>query len=126
MRIGELSRRTGVSRRSLRYYEQHGLIHARRSDNDWREYDEATVDRVQTIAELISSGLALDGVKDLAPCLDVHDPNRCADRDLPVKTYQSRLDVVDARLTRLQRTRDRLARQLDALRPDEPGTGPVQ
>ncbi|MGH3804692.1 MAG: MerR family DNA-binding transcriptional regulator, partial [Pseudonocardiaceae bacterium] len=28
MRIGELARRTGVSRRALRYYEQQHLLHA--------------------------------------------------------------------------------------------------
>lgn len=61
MRIGELARRTGVSRRSLRYYEQHGLLHARRGGNDWREYDEPAVDRVRAIAELLASGLTWTG-----------------------------------------------------------------
>jgi DNA-binding transcriptional MerR regulator len=116
MRIGELARRTGVSRRSLRYYEQHGLIHARRGDNDWRDYDEATVGRVRAIADLIATGLTLDGVKELMPCVEQHDPAQCDDLDLPVRTYRSRLSVVEGQLATLQDTRDRLARKLTALR----------
>ncbi len=116
MRIGELARRTGVSRRSLRYYEQHGLIHAGRGDNDWRDYDESAVERVRAIAELLATGLTLDGVKELKPCIDQHDPARCADLDLPVRTYRSRLAAVEGRLAALQDTRDRLARHLTALR----------
>lgn len=115
MRIGELARRTGVSRRSLRYYEQHGLLHARRGGNDWREYDEPAVDRVRAIAELLASGLTLDGVKDLVPCLEQHDPERCADTELPARTYRARLAEVENRLTALQDTRDRLTRKLTSL-----------
>lgn len=115
MRIGELARRTGVSRRSLRYYEQHGLLHARRGDNDWREYDEPAVDRVRAIAELLASGLTLDGVKDLVPCLEGHDPEHCADTGLPARTYRARLTDVEGRLASLRETRDRLPRRLSAL-----------
>lgn len=115
MRIGELARRTGVSRRSLRYYEQHGLLHARRGGNDWRDYDEPAVDRVRAIAELLASGLTLDGVKDLVPCLDDHDPERCEDTELPARTYRARLAEVDDRLAALQDTRERLTRKLTAL-----------
>lgn len=118
MQIGELARLTGVSRRSLRYYEQQGLIHARRDDNGWREYDESSVDRVRTIAELITTGLTIEGVKELAPCLDIHDPDHCDDLDLPVRTYRSRLAVVDERLSQLQHTRQRLAHRLSTLPTD--------
>lgn len=38
MLIGELSRRTGVSARSLRYYEAQGLLSAGRGANGYRDY----------------------------------------------------------------------------------------
>jgi len=41
MRIGELARRAGASARSIRYYEEQGLLLARRQANGYREYDEA-------------------------------------------------------------------------------------
>ena len=44
MRIGELSKRTGVSSRSLRYYEEQGLLTSSRSDAGQRHYSDAPAD----------------------------------------------------------------------------------
>ncbi|GAA4432161.1 MerR family transcriptional regulator [Georgenia halophila] len=57
MKIGELSRRTGVAPRLLRYYEQQGLITAGRAENGYREYIEDDVARVQRVASLVRSGV---------------------------------------------------------------------
>ena len=57
MRIGELSRRTGVSRRSLRYYEEQGLLGPARLPNGYREYDEHSVTVVRRIQILLSGKL---------------------------------------------------------------------
>ncbi|AEE44282.1 MerR family transcriptional regulator [Cellulomonas fimi] len=57
MRIGELSRRTGVSTRLLRYYEEQGLIAPARSANTYREYDEAAVAQVERAVGLVRAGL---------------------------------------------------------------------
>ena len=38
MRIGELSRRTGVPARLLRYYEEQDLMHPERDSNGYRSY----------------------------------------------------------------------------------------
>ena len=43
MIIGELSARSGVSPRSLRYYEQQGLLASTRGDNGYRHYDDEAV-----------------------------------------------------------------------------------
>jgi len=43
MRIGELARFTGVSARSLRHYEDAGLINPDRLDSGYRDYDESQV-----------------------------------------------------------------------------------
>lgn len=40
MRIGELARRTGVSERMLRYYEQEGLLRPARTTSGYRDYGE--------------------------------------------------------------------------------------
>ncbi|GAA3641501.1 MerR family transcriptional regulator [Kineosporia mesophila] len=57
MRIGDLSARTGVSQRSLRYYENQGLLSTTRSPGGQRHYDEADVPRVQEIRAFLAAGL---------------------------------------------------------------------
>ncbi|WP_392957812.1 MerR family transcriptional regulator [Streptomyces sp. LN245] len=79
MRIGELSRVTGVSRRLLRYYEEQGLIVPDRSVNGYREYDERYADRVKQIRGLLAAGLSTRLIKQILPCLDkprsIHFPD---------------------------------------------------
>ena len=49
MRIGELARKAGTSSRSLRYYEEQGLLSARRTANGHRDYDESDLRLVKEI-----------------------------------------------------------------------------
>ncbi|OKI33484.1 MerR family transcriptional regulator [Saccharothrix sp. CB00851] len=57
MKIGEASRVSGVSARSLRHYEDEGLIVPGRFDNGFRDYCQSTIDRVLVIRSLLESGL---------------------------------------------------------------------
>ncbi|MCB7137697.1 MerR family transcriptional regulator [Cellulosimicrobium marinum] len=70
MKIGELSARTGVAPRLVRYYEQQGLLSAPRATNGYRDYDTAHVDRVVRVAGLVRSGIPTRLVKVL---LDMED-----------------------------------------------------
>lgn len=69
MRIGALSRRTGVSPRSLRYYEEQGMLTSTRTAGGHREYAEPAVDRVIRIQELFAAGLRSDTIADILPCM---------------------------------------------------------
>ncbi|MEK2476880.1 MULTISPECIES: MerR family transcriptional regulator [Streptomyces] len=73
MRIGELARRTGVSERSLRYYEQQGLLASERTPGGHRDYPERAVDRVIRIQELFAAGLCSKKIAQLLPCIRDHD-----------------------------------------------------
>lgn len=79
MRIGELSRLTGTSRRLLRYYEEQNLIVPDRGVNGYREYDDRYVDRVKQIRGLLDAGLPTRVIKQILPCLDkprsIHFPD---------------------------------------------------
>ena len=69
MRIGELARRTGVSERSLRYYEQRGLLASERTAGGHRDYPERAVERVIRIQELFAAGLHSAKIAQLLPCM---------------------------------------------------------
>ncbi|MFE2974281.1 MerR family transcriptional regulator [Streptomyces sp. NPDC059258] len=69
MFIGELSKRTGVSTRSLRYYEQQGLLRPQRRASGYREFDEPDVAAVRRIRILLSAGLNTDLIREVLPCM---------------------------------------------------------
>ncbi|MCE4943130.1 MULTISPECIES: MerR family transcriptional regulator [Streptomyces] len=68
MRIGALARRTGVSTRVLRYYEQRGLLRAGRDANGYRTYDADAVETVGRIRDLLATGLNTESIRELLPC----------------------------------------------------------
>lgn len=69
MRIGELARRTGVSVRSLRYYEQQEILLSDRTTGGQRVYDEDAVERVELIQLLFGAGVGSRDVVELLPCI---------------------------------------------------------
>ncbi|MEU1819766.1 MerR family transcriptional regulator [Streptomyces roseifaciens] len=69
MRIGELSRRTGVHERLLRYYEAQGLLHPDRLPSGYREYAEGDVAAVRRIRSLLAAGLNTATIAAILPCL---------------------------------------------------------
>ncbi|GIF69438.1 MerR family transcriptional regulator [Asanoa ishikariensis] len=69
MRIGELSARTGASARSIRYYEQQGLLTAVRTSSGQRVFPEAAVERIRLIQRLFDAGLNSKRMYELLPCM---------------------------------------------------------
>ena len=69
MRIGELARSTGVSARSLRHYEDAGLISPNRLKSGYRDYDESQVMTVGLIKTLIAAGLPVTIIARVMPCV---------------------------------------------------------
>lgn len=73
MRIGELSRKTGVSVRSLRYYEKQKLLHPERLPSGYRVYEENDIVTVRRIQALLAAGLNSQKIEHVLPCLRQHD-----------------------------------------------------
>ena len=116
MRIGELSKRTGVPARMLRYYEEHDLIRPTRLDNGYRDYDDYLVDRVQKIRGLVDSGIPTRIIVDILPCLDkpqtIVVPNvEPGLRDLLVLER----DRMSVKIDFLIQNRDAISRYIDAV-----------
>jgi DNA-binding transcriptional MerR regulator len=111
MKIGELAERAGTSARTLRYYEAHGLLHAGRSSNGYRVYDEAEVRVVNEIRSLLAVGFDLDDIRPFVACLRAGNPTGdvCPDS---VAVLRRKLAEVDALLARLSTVRGQLQAQL--------------
>ncbi len=115
MKIGELSHKTDVSARMLRYYEEQGLITVGRRENGFREYDDYLVDRVLKIRGLLDSGIPTRIIADILPCLDRGQLLVVnADPRLRAVLIEQR-DKMDERIAILTHNRDALSRYIDAM-----------
>ncbi|MCE0850016.1 MerR family transcriptional regulator [Pseudomonas asiatica] len=65
MNVGELERRSGVGRHTLRYYEQLELIVAHRQANNYRSYSDQTVVDLAFIQSAQSGGFSLAEIGDI-------------------------------------------------------------
>lgn len=111
MRIGELADASGVSVRSLRYYEGLGLIRCVRTSGGWRDFDEAMVDRVVMIQHLFAAGLGSATINELLPCLEAPPEERTG-------VMEQLLAQEVERLAGKRREIDREIDTLQALRAD--------
>ncbi|GAA4609497.1 MerR family transcriptional regulator [Actinoallomurus liliacearum] len=99
MRIGELSERTRVSRRSLRYYEDQGLVVSTRSPSGQRHYAEDQVERVRLIQSFFAAGLSSRTIVEMLPCMTTRPTMRAAQDSMAVMCSE----------------RERLSTMLDAI-----------
>lgn len=106
MLIGELAEATGVSRRSLRYYEEVGLICSERTAGGWRRFPPDTVERVITVQHLLAAGLGSRTIVRILPCLRAGPEERTG--------YMER--QLAAEIDRLEDRKRDLERELDVLR----------
>lgn len=61
--IGQLARQCGVSRTTILYYEQAGLIApASRSDAGYRRYGQAELERLRQVCDYRATGLSLEAI----------------------------------------------------------------
>ncbi|MFD7709568.1 MerR family transcriptional regulator [Streptomyces sp. NPDC059785] len=126
MKIGELSRRTGVPTRLLRYYEEQDLLHSERAENGYRSYGEPAVAAVQQIRGLLDSGLTTEMIRAILPFLSgpdaIHLPPECLTPETAA-LLRGHIDRIQSRIDCLARNRDRLRSYLAAVQPDAAGTG---
>jgi DNA-binding transcriptional MerR regulator len=121
MRIGELSRRTGLNAHQLRYYESQGLLQPERRLNGYRDYGPDAVLTVIQIKNLLRAGLSTTDIAYLLPCADgeTSEFEYCGEL---IDTLQARLDGLEQQLQSLTRSRDTLRDYLDKAdlnRPEE-------
>jgi DNA-binding transcriptional MerR regulator len=111
MLIGELAEKAGTSTRTLRYYEQHGLVQPQRNANGYRQYDDAELRVVHEIRALLAAGFGLDDIRPFVACLRAGNESGhvCPDS---VVVLRRKLAEVDDYLDRLTAVRSQLSTQL--------------
>lgn len=117
MRIGDLSARTGVPSRLLRYYEKKGLLRPDRAANGYRDYGDSAVERVTQIRGLLDAGVPTRIIKQILPGLDGPATIEVSDAAPELlASLQEHRDQMDARIRCLARNRDAIDSYLRTLR----------
>ncbi|MEV6843772.1 MerR family transcriptional regulator [Actinoplanes sp. NPDC051411] len=117
MLIGELAERAGTSARTLRYYEEQGLMRPRRDANGYRQYDDAELRVVAEIRARLAAGFGLEDIRPFVECLRAGNEagHVCPDS---VVVLRRKLAEVDGYLDQLTEVRDRLRAQLTEAQQD--------
>ncbi|MDA2809970.1 MerR family transcriptional regulator [Nocardiopsis sp. RSe5-2] len=118
MRIGELSERSGASVRSLRYYEEQGLLTSERSPSGQRHYAEESVERVRFLRRLFAAGLSSRAIAELLPCVDAPSTRHT---DEAWEVLVAERERLDAHISELLRAREALDGVIEANRRHRAG-----
>ncbi|WP_372592802.1 MerR family transcriptional regulator [Actinotalea sp.] len=80
--IGEVAERTGLSLRTIRYYEEVGLVTpATRSQGGFRLYGEVDVARLELVKRMKPLDFSLEEMRDLLTALDALESDTTAPAD---------------------------------------------
>jgi DNA-binding transcriptional MerR regulator len=119
VRIGELADAVGTSTKTLRFYEEQGLLpEAERTPTGYRDYSPDVVSRIDFIRRGKAAGLTLAQIREIllirdrgqAPCAHVRD------------LLDTRLADLDEQINKLAALRDTITQLRDQESTPEPAT----
>jgi DNA-binding transcriptional MerR regulator len=130
LQIGEVAERTGVTQRTLRFYEEKGLLKPpSRLDGGFRLYSEEDIERVERIKRMQTLlGLSLADIKEMVEAEEVkHQLRATYRRDAGLSERQAKIrkaievtehqaSIIDQKLAALQEMRDLLDEKLTQYR----------
>lgn len=119
VRIGQLAVAAAVSRDTLRFYEQRGLIRSTRHANGYRDYPEETARLVGYIRTAQRLGFTLVEIGEHLPALwNAEQPD-----DAVAALLRDKIALIEARMAELSALRDELAARLGTHCPLQAGRG---
>ena len=112
MLIGDLAKRSGLSRDTIRFYEKTGLIEVSKNDrreNKYKDYPEQVLKKLQVIQQLKGFGFTLPEIGELIALYE-SDLNTCADNIPKVK---EKIVSIDEKIQQLNLIREKLVNCLN-------------
>jgi len=112
MKIGEISKKVGVSIDTIRYYEQRGLIPAAvRSESGYRQYSPEDVTRLKFIVQAKELGFTLEETGQLLAIRA--DGQACTEVRAVAEAKAAEIDMRIQKLSRMRQTLLTLAEQCE-------------
>lgn len=111
VKIGVIAERLGTTVRTLRFYEEQGLLHPRRTSGGTRVYDEEDEQRFAALLSLARLGFSLETLGDLARIRPAS-----ATGDEASRAVEARLRAMDAELAERAQTIERQRADIERAR----------
>ncbi|MFW5680637.1 MAG: Cu(I)-responsive transcriptional regulator [Pseudomonadota bacterium] len=122
MNIGEAAKRSGLPAKTIRFYEQIGLIApSRRQDNNYRDYDEQDVHRLRFVARARALGFGVEQCREL---LALYADRARASADVKALALRH-IGEIDARIAELEAMKATLRTLAERCQGDERPDCPI-
>ena len=120
MNIGDVSRKSGLPAKTIRYYEDIGLVTPPRSENGYRAFRETELHKLAFLGRARELGFTIEDCRTLLALYE--DDGR--ESSQVKRVAQDHLHKIDEKIGQLQSMRGTLAHQIDECagdhRPDCP------
>ncbi len=113
--IGEVRRRTGLTIRAIRFYEDKGLVCSDRDGRGQRRYDRSALDRLIYISHARQAGLQIADISQLLAIADRDGGAKLA--ACTQELYRARLATLEAQLAAVEASARALGFSLQPQRP---------
>ena len=115
LRIGELAERAGVTTRTIRYYEDRGLLGPSERPGGFRYYTDDALVRLQKIDALKKLGLSLE---EICSVIEVYfkDPTGVRGKKKLLGILEGHLHETEEKVAELQQFRDELRANIARVR----------
>ncbi|MGE6268325.1 MerR family transcriptional regulator [Aeromonas media] len=106
LKIGALAKATDVSVRSIRHYDQRGLLASARTENGYRAFQTVAITQVRQIQRLIAAGFSLEEISSFPDCMLLFEgAMACANIS---DTRRKRLAMLEKQIEALEMQRQQL------------------
>ena len=121
MNIGDVSQHTGLPPKTIRYYEDIGLVVPGRSDNGYRQFREQDLHKLTFLGRARALGFTIEDCRTL---MALYEDETRASSDVK-RVAKSHLAKIEAKIADLQAMRDTLTHLVDCCAGDDRPDCPI-
>ncbi|WP_421905980.1 Cu(I)-responsive transcriptional regulator [Mameliella sp.] len=121
MNIGEVAERAGLPAKTIRYYEDIGLVKPPRDANGYRAFRDSDLHKLAFLARARALGFSIEDCRVL---VGLYQDDHRASADVK-RVAEEHLTRIDEKIAQLQGMRDTLATLVDACHGDDRPDCPI-
>ncbi|WP_108859168.1 Cu(I)-responsive transcriptional regulator [Ruegeria sp. Alg231-54] len=121
MNIGDVSNQTGLPAKTIRYYEDIGLVKPLRDDNGYRRFRRQDVHKLNFLGRARALGFTIEDCRTL---MALYEDETRASADVK-KVARAHMAQIEAKIADLNAMRDTLSHLIDACAGDDRPDCPI-